>query len=154
MFTKENLVQMKNECVSELEALGYEMLPIVDISFSKRLSTSYGICRARSGCIRNRKTREFENIGLVIVIDYAMSLLDENWQDQLKLLVMHECIHAVKTDEYPYEIVVRHGPEYDSIAKNVEAAYWYKGINDDNYYHFENVLPEIRQKIQKEKERH
>ena len=35
MFTNADLEVMKNECVSEFEALGYTVLPIKDIRFSE-----------------------------------------------------------------------------------------------------------------------
>lgn len=153
-FTNEDLEQMKNECVAELKALGYEVLPIAEISFSRRLSACYGICRTHKDCRRNNETRKFENPAVVILLEWPISCLPKKWREQIKILVMHECIHAVKSKLFPRKLTTKHGPDYDEIVSAVEKKYGYLGINDNDHHHFEDVLPAIRMQLQKEKERH
>lgn len=151
MFAKDDLMQMKDACVSELEALGYDLSPIYDIDFSGRLSSNYAIAKLKKGFIRDRKTGEFKNIEIIILLEAALKDLDESWAEQIKILVMHECIHAVKPKDYPIRSMVDHGPEYDRIVQQAEKTYGYIGINSNEYHNFETVLPNIRESRKQKK---
>lgn len=143
VFTKEDLTQMKDECVQELEKLGYEVLPIDDIDFSRKLKLGYAAIHASKRCYRNRKNGDYENAAAVIRIQSAMSELPELWRNEIKIIIMHECIHAIKNTLYPKRLFTDHGAEYDTIVDIVEKRYGYVGIDSNDYNGFESVLPQI-----------
>lgn len=152
MFAKTDLVQMKNECVSELEALGYEMLPIEDIDFSSKLRASYAIAKPGVACRRDKETHLIVNPGVIINVDITISYLDNTWKKEVKTLVMHECIHAIKHENFPHQLMTAHGKQYDKIKDHVENIYGYIGIDDATGHYFETVLPKIRKQIKSRKQ--
>ncbi len=140
-FTNQDLEQMLNECVSELEALGYEVLPISKISFSRSNSKDlFGKCAYdyREFGYDEERNEYFGVPTVKISIAGNLSCLPAEEKQALKTIVMHETIHAVgkgSISEFLNRglrgLITRHGDRYEEIKRNVEATYGYRGINNE-----------------------
>ena len=138
-FTNQDLEQMLGECVSELEALGYEVLPISSIEFTKRKSRNqFGFCKLSKDCYFDYSKWEWAgNMSVYIRITGNLSFAPIKYRNNLKTLVMHETIHAVKapaglknTNSIP-DFDTPHGLRYDMIKERVERELGYHNIDDD-----------------------
>ena len=142
-FTNKELEKMLEECISELEALGYELVPISSIQFTNRNSRyRLGVCKNdKSFCYFNQITRKYEGIPTVYIrITGNLRYLPLEMRSNLKTLVMHETIHAVKAPEnisenaLIYDFATPHGERYDCIKDKVEKFFGYKHIDDNTYF--------------------
>ena len=133
-FTEKDLEQIKDKCVAELNALGYEVLPIEAVKFSGRLRKYYATAQLTKNSLKSSHNGIIDSPVIEIVVRKDLSFLDVRWKENLKCLIMHECIHAIKSRNFPNEIMTMHGPDYDKIKTNIENIYGYAGI-DDNLHH-------------------
>ena len=155
-FTNQDLEQMLNECVSELESLGYEVLPISSIEFTKRKSRNqFGFCKLSKDCYFDYSKWEWTgNMSVYIRITGSLALIPDEYKQNLKTLVMHETIHAVKA---PAQITTRksipdfdtpHGERYDLIKERVERELGYTSIDDSTACGLVSVLNSINKELQ------
>lgn len=133
-FTDADLKELFDECKNELESIGYSIVPVTKIGFSSRMRTSLGVCKTVKDCYFDYNKKEYVNPAVIIEIKKALSELPRKYTSFIKTLIMHECIHAVKTNDFPFNVVLAHGAKYDAIKEKVEAKLGYCGIDDDEYY--------------------
>ena len=149
-FTNEDLEHMLNECISELESLGYTILPISSIQFTNRNSRNrFGVCKVDTKiCDFNQITGEWEGTPTVYIrITGNLRYLPLEMRSNLKTLVMHETIHAIKAKKPAdnkkmliFAFNTPHGDRYDHIRDTVERNLGYKHIDDDTYCGLEEFL--------------
>ncbi len=140
-FTNEDLEQMLAECVSELESLGYEVLPISSIEFTNKASRKrFGSCNTdKKKCYYDPLSLSWKGVPTVYIrITGNLRYLPCEKRMNLKTLVMHETIHAIKAPENSiaadaiiYDFATPHGDRYDTIKERVERELGYYSIDDD-----------------------
>ena len=158
-FTNQDLEQMLGECVSELEALGYEVLPISSIEFTNRVSRKrVGSCNTdKKKCYFDPLSLSWKGVPTVYIrITGNLRYLPDEMRDNLKTLVMHETIHAIKAPENTiaadaiiYDFATPHGDRYDMIKERVERELGYHGIDDDTCCGLSSFLDEYNQANEK-----
>lgn len=150
-FTNADLEQMLEECIAELKSLGYEVLPITSIKFTKRKARHlYGFCKPSKYCYFNYSKWEWEgDINVYIRITGNLAYTPIEYKQNLKTLVMHETIHAVKSNEKNTKKPViptfdtPHGERFDAIKKRVESELGYKNIDGSTACGLRPVLENI-----------
>ena len=137
-FTDEDLEQLLKECISELESLGYELVPISSIKFTNRNSRCrYGVCKTDNNkCYFDPFTFRLEGTPTVYIrITGNLRYLPLEMRSNLKTLVMHETIHAIKApesdDRLPTDFATPHGNRYNHIRDDVEKNLGYTHIDDN-----------------------
>ena len=149
-FTNEDLEQMLAESISELTSLGYEVLPVTSIQFTNRNSRyRYGFCKIDDKLFYF-DPYAFQWVGdltVYIRITGNLRYLPPEKRSNLKTLVMHETIHAIKAPEPANgEKVFRlfdtpHGDRFDSIRDRVERELGYQHIHDGTCCGLIDFLP-------------
>lgn len=134
-FTNKDLKEMLETCTAQLENLGYTVLPVKSIKFTKKLKSSYGAYRPDKSAYFDPASMSFENKAVHITINDELSDLADEYKCELQTLVMHETIHAIEApDSETFGFNTPHGDRYDKIKNAVENTYGYIGI-DDEYHH-------------------
>ena len=131
-FTDEDLCVMKDECVAELEALGFELNEITDIHFTKKGARTYlAMCLYDRKAVYDWSRSEYTVRAQRIIIHGKLRYLDDADRWKLKTLVMHEVLHCVINphETHPRIMGTPHCPYYDEIKQIVEQAYGYTNID-------------------------
>lgn len=146
MFTDEDLREMFEECKYELEQLGYPLVEMTGIKFTKGAKNYIGKCLLDKKCKFDLNTFTYKNKAVRITIHGALRDLPVSERWKVKTVVMHEAIHCVDIDVHDVieDVGISHGPVYDKIRKEVETKYGYTNIDDHDYNGLAKYIKEKR----------
>lgn len=130
-YTNDDLKKMKDDCVEQVKAQGYDVHTIVGIEFDKRLSRALGnIGPILIKPVKPSEWRDREVTLFIKINDQYRHSGPESCMD-LRTTVMHEVIHAIKVPETmrsSRSMMLGHGPVFDEIKTHMEKVYGYENI--------------------------
>lgn len=129
-YTDEDLKEMMDDCIRQVKELGYDVFPIVDIKFSPGSRCGFAYLRSHKDMDYDMNTKTWKNVAFCIRVHSFMKDLSADDYMEIKAVVMHEVIHAIKPHDgvgFPY---LSHGDIFIRTKNEVEAAYGYKHIWD------------------------
>ena len=132
MFENKDLLMMMSECVIEVEKLKYEVNPILSVKFTKGRKNTLAYLKLDSKCSYNPYGNQYDDVQYRMCVNEIFENLSDDYYQDLKTLIMHEVVHAIKIDpsrkNYPHPYLL-HSELYDEITKEIENVYGYRDIN-------------------------